>query len=152
MADYKEHWREQYDRQQALFERVVASHSRLKELESKANREFGAPDLFYRFYHHSFKAYRIQEFTKEMTLLFQEIAEGRELNKWFLKIVKEGTGRSFDLSHNDDWLGHVRPQFEAYFHARMFLDQMIWCAENMGKAEMLLPSQWAAVLYLFNLR
>lgn len=152
MGKFKAHWQEQHDKQQGLFKRMVEAYPKLKELQAQADRNFGAPDLFYRFYHQSFKAYRVQEFTKDLTLLFQEIGEGYALNSWYTQIVKEGTNKPFDVSHNDDWLKHVRPQFEAYFHARMFLDQMVWCVEHMGKAETLLPSQWAAVLYLFNLR
>ena len=43
------------------------------------------------------------------------------MNKWFAEIIAQGTGRQFELSHNEDWLRHTRPILEAVFHAHYFL-------------------------------
>jgi len=137
---------------QMLLDRIKAAKPKMLELCAHADREFGAPDLFYRFYHQSFKVYRIQNLTVEMRALFEQLAAGEKLNPWYLQIVEEGTSKDFDLSHNSEWLKHTRPMLEAYFHSMMFVEQMLWCAENMEKAESLLPSPWAAVLTLFEMR
>ncbi len=159
MTKTKEQWQEELREQQrkmhefheALLRRLKDHLPKLKDEQRNADREFGAPDLFYRFYHQSFKFYRIQGFTVDWTEMFRELG-GCPLNKWYEQIVSEGTHKVFDLSHNENWLMHTRPILEAYFHARMFLDQMVWCAENMEEAAHVLPSPWAAVLYLYEKR
>lgn len=135
-----------------LFERVKRALPKLKQLQGEAEQMFGAPDAFYRFYYQSFKAYRIQNFTIDCTKLFRELGDDSPLNPWYETIIKEGTNKEFDLEHNDNWLVHVRPLFEAYFHAKMFLDMMIWCAENMMCVPHIIPSQWAAILCLYKQR
>jgi len=154
--DPKEKFQEQMrilmEKNQSLLDRIKEAVPLLQNIKRAADREFGAPDLFYRFYYQSFKVYRIQNLTVEMRALFEQLADGGKLNSWYLQIVEEGTGKDFDLSHNSEWLKHTRPMMEAYFHSMMFVEQMLWCAENMEKAESLLPSPWAAVLTLFEMR
>ena len=82
--------------------------------------------------------------------------EGRfqrgRLDGWFEGIVAEGTGRVFDMSHNDDWLRHTRPIVEAFFHARYFLEMACRYGKELEHPPTLVPSGWAAVLYLYGLR
>lgn len=44
-------------------------------------------DLFYRFYHHSFKVYRLQRVTEKLVEALQSLAPDRALNPWFLEIL-----------------------------------------------------------------
>ena len=140
---------------------------KLKELKEHCERHWGAVDYFYRYYHQSFKAYRVQNLTSDIVQTFFEIREAVDyepeffkfqphthtrLNWRFLSLVKKGTEKVFELEHNQDWHGHVGPQFEAYFHSKMFLDLMIACGERMDNPRGLLDSDWAAVLHLFNMR
>lgn len=139
----------------------------LKELQAHCDRHWGAVDYFYRYYHQSSKAYRVQSLTENLVAVFNEIRDSIDwepknwpslphthtrLNWQFLALVEKGTGIEFDLDHNEDWHKHTGPQFEAYFHAKMFLDLMIQCGENMDAPRPVLPSDWAAVLYLFRMR
>lgn len=138
----------------------------LKELKESCEGH-RAVDNFYRYYHQSFKAYRIQDITLDIVKVFHEIRDAVDyepkmweslphthtrLNWRFHALVENGTEIHFDLEHNQNWHKWVGPQFEAYFHAKMFLDLMIQCAERMESCCASLPSDWAAVLYLFNMR
>lgn len=139
-----------------FFQRIKDHLEEAKELQKDLDRDFGVADDFYRFYHQSFKAYRAQNTTRSIIILFEKIAGDEwELNQWFEKIVKDGTGQKFDLSHNNDWLKHTRPQIEAMLHAKFFLDLIVKHGEKMKNEEeppQLLDSGWAAVCYLFNER
>jgi hypothetical protein len=82
--------------------------------------------------------------------------EGRfqrgKLDGWFETIVAEGTGKKFDRSHNDAWIRHTRPIVEAFFHARYFLGMACRYGDELQHPPSLLPSGWAAILYLYGLR
>ena len=80
------------------------------------------------------------------------LAPGRALNEWFLRIVRDGTGRVFEPEHNRRWLEETRPILEAFFHARYFLDMAVRYGGTLEAPPRLLPSGWAAFLYLYDLR
>lgn len=92
-----------------------------------------------------------------MVNLFNRISQeaGLEklgLNKQYMAIVNEGTGKTFDLSHNLEWDKNTRPILEAFFHSREMLRHTINYGKKLDHAPNTLPSGWAAVLYLFNIR
>jgi hypothetical protein len=66
--------------------------------------------------------------------------------------VAEGTGKPFELEHNKRWLEVTRPIVEAFFHARYFLDMAVRYGRSLEELPMTLPSGWAALLYLYQLR
>lgn len=82
----------------------------------------------------------------------QGLLPERELNEWFLLIVKEGTGKSFDEKMNAHWLQETRPILEAFFHAKYFLEMVCRYSGEIHEPPQILPSGWASVLYLYNLR
>lgn len=155
----------------ALFKNIVRELLNLKKLLKKINGHWAAEDCVYRFFHGSFKIHRIQDLTMEIVEMFKGLAPvgfppntmmklieketgkpAPALNTWFLKIVEEGTGKEFDLSQNKEWLKHTRPMVEAFFHARYFLELIVRYGKELKKPPCMLPSGWALVLYLFNLR
>lgn len=75
----------------------------------------------------------------------------RPLNAWFATIVAEGTGHRFELADNARWLAAARPCVEAFFHARYFLEMAVRYS-NLDEPPRPLPSGYAALLYLFDLR
>jgi hypothetical protein len=109
-------------------------------------------DAVYRFYHQSFKVYAIQAATLKILAKLQELAPDRPLNEWFLKIVYEGTGKAWKEEDNQRWLSAARPMLEAFFHARYFLEMAVKYGRELKKPPQLMPSGWAAFLYLYNLR
>ena len=107
----------------------------------------------YRFYHQSLKVFTVQEVTVTIVNALRHASpEGAPLNEWFMTIIGDGTGHTFTAEANDSWLATTRPIIEAYAHARYFLDQAITCAASFDEPPETLPENWAALLYLYNLR
>jgi hypothetical protein len=123
----------------------------IEELLARSNDHWGYEDPIYRFYHQSFKVFSLQEQTKAIVKLLRELCPERELNSWFLEIVSLGTGKEFRLEDNKDWTNVTCPILEAFFHARFFLE-MAMRYQSLEKPPQLLPSGYAALLYLYGLR
>jgi hypothetical protein len=150
-----------------LFENLKAKSSELENLFKEMSDHWIYEDSIYRFYHQSFKVYRLQVQINKIVGTFMELAPkknrpkglGKEevppLNKWFMMIVKEGTAKEFDMSDNKRWLEATRPIVEAFFHARFFLEMIVQYLKEFKDEKTppnWLPSGWAAILYLFNMR
>ncbi len=135
-----------------LLSRLKKDLPKLEALLANASDGLRYEDYIYRFYHQSFKVYYLQGTTMEIVeaLKLHAIKDG--LNPWFLQIVAEGTEKEFRNEHNRQWLAVTRPIVEAYFHARYFLEMVCRYAKELDEAPQVLPSGWAAVLYLYNIR
>ncbi len=135
-----------------LLASLKASLPALRRLLEESSDHWGYEDPVYRFYHQSFKVYDLQETTTRIVAALEALAPGRPLNPWFIRIVEGGTGRQFDLEHNRRWLGITRPIVEAFFHARYFLEMAVRYGTELKAPPRVLPSGWAAFLYLYRLR
>ena len=89
---------------------------------------------------------------RKSAMLCRTCCRAVPMNQWFCTIVTDGTGGKFEISHNQDWLEHTRPILEAFFHAHFFLKMAVKYGQELPSAPDSLPSGWAAMLYLFNLR
>ena len=135
-----------------LFKNLKAKLPSLEKLLERYSSHWGYEDPVYRFYHQSYKLYYLQADTAEIIKNLQELAPNRPLNKWFLRIVQEGTGKKFKKEDNKNWLPITRPIAEAFFHARYFLEMAVKYGKELKYPPRLMPSGWAALLYLYNLR
>lgn len=135
-----------------LIANIAASRNELHELLEEVSSHWGYEDGIYRFYHQSFKVFRLQVATEQIVTRLQSLLPDRELNDWFQSIVREGTGKRFGTSTNENWLSETRPIVEAFFHARYFLEMICRYADVIKEPPQLLPSGWASVLYLYGLR
>ena len=124
----------------------------LEKLLGECTSHWGYEDPIYRFYHQSFKVYQLQSSTLKMVEILRALAPDRELNAWFMQIIHEGTGKTFAVEHNENWLEITRPILEAFFHARYFLEMAAKYGRDLGYPPRMMPSGWAALLYLYNLR
>jgi hypothetical protein len=124
----------------------------LNTLLQSCSGEWTYFDPVYRFYHQSFKVFGLQAKTLELVAALQALAPDRQLNARFMKIVNEGTGKTFELEHNQRWDDVTRPILEAFFHARFFLECAVRSARTLKAPPQILPSDWAALLHLFDLR
>jgi hypothetical protein len=131
-----------------LLQSIKANLQSLGELLEATDDE----DVMYRFYHQSFKVYRAQSYTEAIVAKLQELAPQLQLNSWFMEIVRAGTGREFTASDNEQWTAVTRPIVEAYLHARYFLEMACKYGKELESPPEIMPSGWAAVLYLFDLR
>jgi hypothetical protein len=104
-----------------LTSRLAEKAPEFEELLDKMEGHNGIENDVYRFYHQSLKMFGAQELTLEAVALLQSLLPEQPLNAWFMQIVKEGTEREFDLSHNENWPPNTRPILEALFHAQYFV-------------------------------
>ncbi|MDO8429947.1 MAG: hypothetical protein Q7S73_01095 [bacterium] len=133
-----------------LLRNIKKNLPRLEQLLDESSRL--SEDFIYRFYHQSFKVYHLQGITEEMVVALEELLLGRKLNSWFLEIVKGGTGKKFTTADNFRWLKTTHSILEAFFHARYFLEMAVRYGKSLESPPDMMPSGWAALLYLYNLR
>jgi hypothetical protein len=136
----------------SLLANLRAALLALEALFEEFSSHWGFEDPVYRFYHQSFKVYRLQEATARIVEALRALAPNRELDERFLQIVAEGTSRTFEMDHNARWLSETRPILEAFFHARYFLEMAVRYAKELERPPRVLPSGWAALLGLYRLR
>lgn len=148
----KEPWERREEETRKLLSAAKCKLPELKVLLASASDHWHYEDPIYRFYHQSFKVYRLQTTTLKIVEELQALAPHLKLNSFFLKIVAQGTGKNFNLSHNANWLRRTRPMVEAFFHARHILLMVCKYAEELPEPPPILPSGWATVLYLYNVR
>jgi len=134
-----------------LLERLKQRKAELQALWEEINGHWGYEDGFYRFYHGSFKVYRVQSLTEKAVKFLRELLLQRELNETFMAIIREGTGKEFEVAHNHEWLKHTRPILEAFAHARYMVEMAVRYAELPSPPQPM-PSGWAGLLYLYDLR
>ena len=89
---------------QELLAKLRSALPDLKALLEKCCSHWGYEDPVYRFYHHSFKVFHLQATTLEIVTALEALAPGRALNKQFTRIVRGGTGKTFEYKHNAVWL------------------------------------------------
>ena len=142
---------EQQRLERLLLERLKQRKAVLRELWEELNGHWGYEDGFYRFYHGSFKVYRVQSLTEKAVKFLRELLPERELNESFMAIIREGTGKEFERAHNREWLKHTRPVLEAFAHARYMVEMALRYAE-LPEPPQPMPSGWAGLLYLYDLR
>lgn len=134
---------------------LAAIRAALPELERLLSDEAcldAYEDAIYRLYHHSFKVFTLQSKTARILAALQALAPERALHPDFLAIMADGTGQAFTWSTNERWMASARPIVEAYWHARHMLELAVWAGRHMEEAPTVLPSGWATLLYLYDLR
>ncbi|HXA16264.1 MAG TPA: hypothetical protein VN380_04695 [Thermoanaerobaculia bacterium] len=140
----------------AAEERLLANiKQHLPELDAlleRARSHWEYEDYVYRFYHQSFKVFGVQPLTLKIVAELRALLPDATMNRSFLAIIDEGTGRTFATEMNANWDVTTRPLLEAFFHARFMLEMTIKYGRELNVLPESLPSGWAAVLYLYGLR
>jgi len=158
--DFKTKWlaeQEQHSKNhEALLQNIKTHMPELEKLLGEVRDHWGEEDSIYRFYHHSFKVYRIQELTEKIVKALRNLhyKKDGEFNRWFETIYLEGTcrNREWQPDHNIIWATTTRPFLEAFFHAKYFLEMAVKYGKELEKAPSLLPSGWGSLLCLYGLR
>lgn len=111
-------------------------------------------DGVYRYYHQSWEVYSLQGAVKRAQQLFEELAPpGTQLNPWLDRICFEGCAHQFKLARsNRHWQEETRPILEAFWHCLYFLRQLARYGRELDTGPQVLPSGWAAVLYMYGIR
>lgn len=141
----------------AAFEQLLLSNikERMPSLEAllkRAQSHWEYEDYVYRYYHDSFKVFGVQSITNQIVAALRELLPGVELNRRFVSILDDGSGKQFTNETNANWDAATRPLLEAFFHARFMLEMAIEYGRKLESPPEMLPSGWAALLYLYNLR
>lgn len=137
---------------QSLFGKLKSILPELEALLEECDGRSVYEDCVYRFYHQSFKVYSLQSHILSIVDKLRSLSPERELNEWFMQIIGDGTGQIFSPEHNEIWLKTTRPIVEAFFHARYFLEMAVNYGRELEYPPRVMPSGWAALLYLYNLR
>jgi hypothetical protein len=137
-----------------LLRNIQAQWSDLAKLLEEVNSHWSFEDPIYRFYHQSYKVYALQSETRQIVDALQRIAPvGTNFCPMFQEIYQAGaSGKQFESGHNRQWTTHTRPFLEAFFHAKFFLEMAVKYGKELADAPTMLPSGWAALLCLYNLR
>jgi hypothetical protein len=144
----------QQKRMNDLLSRIKARLPDIDALLTEYADHWGEEDGVYRFYHQSYKVFEmLQSLTKQGFELIEQIGgEADPPCEWYCQIVREGTEGKFNKHTNEEWLQQTRPILEAFWHTKYFLSMMAKYGKALDAAPQCLPSGWAAVLYLFELR
>jgi len=57
---------------------------------------------------------QLESLSEKAVNFLRELLPERELNESFMAIIREGTGKEFEVAHNRAWLKHTRPILEAF--------------------------------------
>jgi len=134
-----------------LLKRIKQRKAKLGKMLQEMSGHWTYEDHFYRYYHGSFKVYSTQATTEKAVKLLCELLPERKLNLSFEQIIHDGTGKEFELKHNKNWDRHTRPMLEAFAHAK-FMVEMAVRYVDLPEPPQPMPSGWAALLYLYDLR
>lgn len=162
-----------------LLARIKERLPQLEDLLTVVNDHWCYEDGIYRFYHQSFKVCYLQGTILKIVAALRDLWPDRPLNKWFQQIIDEGAAEAepppeaevsplggsvngrpivgggvltFDRSWNKNWLTHTRPIVEAFMHAKFMLEMAVKYGHELDNATDVLPSGWAALLYLYDAR
>ena len=134
-----------------LLQRLKERKFQLEEILKVMSGHWTYEDHFYRYYHGSYKVYATQRTTEQAVKILRQLVPERELNSCFQQIIQEGIGKDFDMEHNKEWNRHTRPMLEAFAHAKFMVEMAVRYAD-LPQLPQPMPSGWAALLYLFDLR
>ena len=138
--------------EQVLLANIKEQMPELERLLERANSHWEYEDYIYRFYHHSFKVFGVQSLTMEIVAALRGLLPDAPLNESFVAIIDAGTRLRFTAETNAAWDAATRPLLEAFFHARFMLEMAVRYGRELETPPQMLPSGWAALLYLYRLR
>jgi hypothetical protein len=151
MQQFLQRQKEAQDRRNKLLENIKSNEPRIATLLTRF--EELEPDLVYRFYHQSFKVFIGVSMIEQARDLFLQLAPPTAtLNGCFLSITDLATSKEFGDRTNEIWREETQPILEAFWHSKYFLTQMVISARELETEPEMMPSGWAAILYLYNLR
>lgn len=142
---------ERRDGERRLLLRMREDYTQLQALLAASSDHWGFEDPMYRFYHQSFKVFWLQDRTEAIVRQLVSLLPDRPLNPTFVDIVRDGTGKTFTLADNERCREVTSPIVEAFLHARFFLEMAVRYA-TLDSPPSPLPSGYAALLYLYQLR
>jgi hypothetical protein len=146
-------------KQKEIWERELLANLKAHADELAETLELMSEDAYedtvYRFYHNSIKIYwHAPERIQAMVDVLRRIApNGTQLAPIFKEICRVGLEPiAFEPDYNNALGQQTRPFIEAFFHARYFLEMAVKYGAMLDEPPCLLPSGWAALLSLYQIR
>lgn len=154
MSDIETRMQQKYEDGCQLLANIKAAMSKLQQIYADTSDHWVYEDGIYRYFHGSYKVYyRLQPATELIVEALNSVSpNGPIKDKYFNKIIKNGTGKTFSLAHNARWFQYTTPMLTAFFMARFMLEMAIKYGQELDEVPQILPSGWAALLYLYGLR
>jgi hypothetical protein len=151
---YLEDAQGRYKLHDVLLANIKKNLPELEKLLIEISGHWEYEDCIYRYYHHSFKVYYIQNHTKAIFDALLKLRPHKEdLNSFFMDIYKDGCSMiEWNQEHNKKWGKICRPLVEAFLHSKYFLEMIVKYGKELEETPTCLPSGWASVLHLYNLR
>lgn len=144
--------REERPEVHALLRRIKARHKELSNLYAQVSGESVYEEALHRFYHQSFKVYRVQDVTLRIVEALRSLGpEGFQFHPFFLEIVNAGQRKRFTLDCNARWVAEAAPIVTAFLHARAFLEFAVTYGHTLDEAPQPMPYGWAALTELYQL-
>jgi hypothetical protein len=149
---------EQKRKGEILLSNIKIEKQNLEKLLAATNDHWGEEDLVYRFYHDSFKVYRIQNLTDQIYEALKKISphENKEIfNEYYKNIIKKSRLKSQEPLDNLRWEKNSLPLLEAFFHSKYFLEMAVKSGKRYAKNKrppLRVYSGWAALLELYCIR
>lgn len=143
---------EKMDSNEELLKSIKERMPVLKELWDDMEKARAYEEGIYRYYHGSFKVYRMQEWTKKIVDELIKVKEPVRMLEMFQSIYCKGVNKEFVLDHNSRWEYETSPIVTAFLHARYFLEMIVKYGDELSKAPNMLPTGWASVLYFYGCR
>lgn len=144
----RDKWRKEahrkYNAERTLIRNLKKRREVLEKLLEQINSHWEIEDVVYRLYHGSYKA----QFARDITAAILKELQGLHRRRWkyrsdlFKQIMEEGLDQNAESRR---WV-------EAMLHARYFLEMAVKYSKEVNKPLQLLPSGYAALLYLYGLR
>jgi hypothetical protein len=125
----------------------------LQNVLTEANDDWGYEDGIYRFYYQSFKVFAMQNYTEQLVNALRSVApEQQQSCAFFEQVCRSGLGREFKPEDNDHWIEVTAPIVQAFLHARYFVEMAVKYAAILDEPPQPMPSGWAALLCLYEIR
>ena len=147
--------KKKYKKHDVVLRNLKKQMPKLESILKQVEDHWGYEDKVYRYYHGSFKLYYLQDLTLSIWKVLKSVSPHKnkhDMNEDFLRIICEGGGHKFDISHNKEWSKRGRPILEAFFHAKYFLEMAVKYGNKLKRAPQVMPSGWASLMYLYNIR
>ena len=153
MFSHKE--KEKLEKESLLLQHAYERQEEIFAMYEKLVGARGGEEAVYRFYHHSFKTFHVQDYVeKAVELLLSLIPDTsiRDVHPSFLEIYSQGTYKTFQKEMNARWLYETRPILECYFHVKHIIDMLITYGINGTPESRKGNPAWFTVLYFYNIR
>jgi hypothetical protein len=135
----EELYEEQTKQMNKLLENIKEKLPTLEAHLNKVSSHWHYEDLIYRYYHHSYKVFYIQQETKDMVEAMIELSPNdKGLDSKFMEIYEDGIGKEFEQKHNKEWRETCAPMVEAFLHAKYFLEMIVKYGKEYDEAPDLL--------------